>query len=171
MDLGAVACLQHGPQLAQPVDQAHLQPALGRPEFAGEQRRIVALEPRAAALAHPVLEAVMDLDLQALQAFDILGVFGTKGIEHPLALARCVDAPLDAEAGEQVLEPEARGDHPDRAHDRGGVGDDLVGGTGQPVAARGRHILDEGDHRQLLLGRQQADALGDQCRLHGRAAG
>src|SRR5580698_8780930 len=59
----AVARLQHGAQLTQAVDQAELQPVPGRPEFAGEQQRIVALELAGAALAHPALEAVVDLGL------------------------------------------------------------------------------------------------------------
>jgi len=169
--LGAVAGLQDGPELAQPVDQAHLEAALGGPEFTREQRRVGALQAGAAALAHPVLEAVVDLDLQARQALDVVGLLRAKRIEHRLALARGMDAALDAEAGDEILEAEARADHADRAHDRGGIGDDLVGGAGQPIAARGGDILDEGDHRQLLLGRQQADALGNQGRLHRRSAG
>src|SRR5512142_60215 len=70
----AVARLQDGAQLAQAVDQAELEPALGRPELAGEEQGIVALEPAGAALAHPVLEAVVDLGLQPLQALDILRI-------------------------------------------------------------------------------------------------
>ena len=131
---------------------------------------VVALELGAAALAHPVLEAVVDLGLQPLQALDVLGILVAKRIEHRLLVARGMDTPLDAEACDQVLEAEARRDHADRADDRGGIGDDLVGGAGEPVAARGGDVLDEGDHRQLLLARQQADALADQRRLHRRAA-
>jgi hypothetical protein len=112
----------------------------------------------------------VDLALQALQALDVLRLFGPKGVEHRLALARGVHAPLDADARDQVLKAETRADDADRAHDRMGIDDDLVGGAGEPVAAGRRHVLDEGDHLHALLVRQQADALGDQCRLHRRAA-
>ena len=51
-----------------------------------------------------------------------------------------------------------------------GIGDDLVGGAGDHVAAGGGGILHEGDHPALLLLRQLADAAEDQVRLHRRAA-
>src|SRR6187399_2390732 len=91
--LGAIAGLQHAAQFTQAVDQPELQPALGGPELAGEQHRLLALELAAAPLAHPVLEAVMDLALQALEALDVLGVLVAKGIEHRLVLAGSVDPP------------------------------------------------------------------------------
>src|SRR5690349_11785959 len=72
MHLGAVALLQDGAQLAQTVDQPQLQTSAAGPELAAEQRGVVALELAGAALAHPILEAVMDLGLQAMQALDIL---------------------------------------------------------------------------------------------------
>src|SRR4029077_3386949 len=59
--LGAVARLQGGAQLAQPVRQAEFQAAPSGPELAGEQRRLVAFQPPGAALAYPVLQAVLDL--------------------------------------------------------------------------------------------------------------
>src|SRR5512132_3765271 len=64
MHPGAVAGLQHAAQLAQAVDQPELEAALGGPEFAGEEQRVLALQLRAAALADPGLEAVMNLGLQ-----------------------------------------------------------------------------------------------------------
>ena len=82
-----------------------------------------------------------------------------------------MDAPFHADARDQVLEAEARADDPDRAHDRTRIGDDLVGGAGQPVAARSGHVFDEGDDRQALLGGMHPDALGDQRGLYGGAAG
>src|SRR5581483_1801749 len=95
VDLLAVALLQHGAQLAQRIDQAELEAAPAGPEFAREQSRFVGLQLAGAALAHTVLEAVMDLGLQALQPLDILGLLGPEGIEHRLALARRVHAALD----------------------------------------------------------------------------
>src|SRR5258708_2967829 len=54
--LGAIGCLQGGAQLAQPIRQPELQTAPPGPEFAGEECRLVVLEPSGAALAHPILE-------------------------------------------------------------------------------------------------------------------
>src|SRR5258707_3988300 len=73
MDLGAVARLQGGAHLAEPVDQAQLDAAPASPELAAEQERVLALELAGAPAAHPVLEAVVDLALQAVQALDIIG--------------------------------------------------------------------------------------------------
>lgn len=87
----------------------------------------------------------MDFRLQALQAHDVFGLLGPKRIEHRLVLAwTCMDAAFHADARDQVLEAEARTGHR-RSHDRTRIGDDLVGGAGEPVATRGGNILDEGD--------------------------
>src|SRR5947209_2494952 len=104
MHLGAVARLQHRAQLAQAVDQAELEHAAPRPELAGEKLALLALELAGAALAHPVLEAVVYLGLQPLQPRDIVPVLLAKRVEHRFLLAGGVDAALDAEAGDQVLE-------------------------------------------------------------------
>ena len=55
--------------------------------------------------------------------------------------------------------------------DRGGVADDLVGGAGDHVAAGRRHVLHGGEDAQVLLGRERANPLVDQVRLHRRSAG
>ena len=44
----------------------------------------------------------------------------------------------------------------------------LVGRGRQPVAARGRDVLDEGVHRHAALVGEPADARGDQARLRRR---
>src|SRR3546814_15041253 len=79
--------------------------------------------------------------------------------------------PLDAEAGDGVLEAETGTDHADRPDDRGRRHADLVGGAGQPVAARGGDVLDEGEYRLVVLGREIADPGRDQLGLRRRAAG
>ena len=61
MHLGTEAHLQGAAQFAETVDQAVFEAASAGPEFAGEQHRLLAFEPAGAALAHPVLEAVVDL--------------------------------------------------------------------------------------------------------------
>ena len=132
---------------------------------------VVALEPGAARARTCSLKPSWMSPCKRVQPRDVLGVLRPERVEQRLALAGGVDAPLDAERCDQLLEAEAGADHADRADDRGCVGEDLVGGAGQPVAARGRHVLDEGKHRQLLLVGQRADAPGDQRRLHRRAAG
>ena len=71
----------------------------------------------------------------------------------------------------KLLEAERGRDHPDRADDAVRVEMDAVGRRGQPVAARGRHVLDEGVHRHPLLVGQPADARRDQARLRRAAAG
>src|SRR3546814_4967787 len=59
----------------------------------------------------------------------------------------------------------------DRPDDRGRRHADLVGGAGQPVAARGGDVLDEGEYRLVVLGREIADPGRDQLGLRRRAAG
>src|SRR5258707_8516512 len=115
MHLGAVARLQGGAHLAEPVDQSQFEATPAGPELAAEQQRVVALELAGTALAHPVLEAVMDLGLQAVEALDVLGLLRAEGVEHRLALARRMQAAFDAEARDQILKAEARADDPDRA--------------------------------------------------------
>ncbi len=87
----------------------------------------------------------MDVGFQLLDALDVLGLFGEEGIEGRLVLAGGVDAALDAELAERFDEAEAGKDDADGADDGGRVGDDLVAGGGDEVAARGRSILDEDD--------------------------
>jgi hypothetical protein len=62
-------------------------------------------------------------------------------------------------------------DHADRADDGGGIGDDLVAGQRDHVAAGSRRILDEDEDALVLLRGEVADALVDQPRLHRRSAG
>ena len=85
--------------------------------------------------------------------------------------ARGMHPPLDPVFRDQPLESEARGNHPDRAHDRGRIGPDVIRRTGEPIAARGRDILDEGMHRHLRLIGKAPDPRRDQRALHRRAAG
>ena len=70
-----------------------------------------------------------------------------------------------------LVEAEAAADHADRADDRGGVANDLIGRAGDHVAAGRADIFDEGDDRELALGGKLANAPEDQVRLHRRTAG
>ena len=105
-----------------------------------------------------------------LQPLHVLGLLRQERIEHRLVLARGVEPPLDADLLDQLVEAERAADHADRADDGGCIGDDLVGRAGDHVAAGRRDILDEGDHRHLLLVGERADAPVDQMRLRRRAA-
>ena len=69
------------------------------------------------------------------------------------------------------LQAEGGGDHADRAHDRAWVGIDLVAGEREQIAAGGGDVLGEDIDLEVLLGGERPDALIDQHRLHGRAAG
>src|SRR6185437_15110218 len=139
-------------------------------DVAVEERRLVALEPRAAAQADDVLEAAVDVALERLEALHPHLVLGEEGIEQRLALARRVEPAADAEAAQQLGEAEAAADDPDRAEDRGLLGEDLVAGEGQPIAARGGDVLGEGEDGDVLLLGELTDAPVDERRLHRRAA-
>ena len=69
-----------------------------------------------------------------------------------------------------LSKPNARRDDADRADERGRVGENLVAGAGEHVAAGGAGVLDEGEHRQLLLLGERPDAAEDQMRLRRRSA-
>ena len=102
---------------------------------------------------------------------DVVFVLRPERVEHRLARAGRVDAPFDAELADRLDEAEAAGHHADRSDNGVGVGEDFVAGAGQPVAARGRDVLDEHQHRDVLLVGEVADATVDQRRLDGGAAG
>ena len=112
----------------------------------------------------------MDFALQRLQPLDVLRLLRQERIEHRLVLAGGVEPPLDADLLDQLVEAERRADHADRADDRGGIGDDLVGRAGDHVAAGGGDVLDERQHRKLLLVGECADAAMDQMRLRRGAS-
>src|SRR3546814_9831040 len=84
-------------------------------------------------------------------AGDLRRILGQEGVQLRLALARRMQPPLYPETLRQGLEAEAGRDDADRADDRGLVRQDLVGRTGQPVAAGRGDILDERDHRHVVF--------------------
>ena len=113
----------------------------------------------------------MHVALQRLDALDVRRLLGKKRIERVLALARGIDAALHADAVDQLVHAEGRGDDADRADDRARIGVDLIARAGEQIAAGRRDILGEHIDLEILLGGERADALIDQHRLHGRAAG
>ena len=160
--LGAVARLQDGAQLAQAVDQARARgravPVQNSPVNSGASSP---LSLPAAALAHPVLEAVMDLGLQALAAARRPRASrGERDRASTCARPRCARAARrrSGRSGPGSRSPALITPIEPTIERR--IGDDLVGGAGQPIAARGRDILDEGDHRQVLLARPAGGCAG-----------
>ena len=112
----------------------------------------------------------MHVALHLKQSFDLRGVFGTERIEHPLVRAGGMHPALDAVARDQLDEAEPGRDHADRTHDGVLVGEDLVAGASEPVPARRRDILGEGEHGDAALVGPRAYAPGDQGALDRRAA-
>src|SRR4029077_1709062 len=115
-------------------------------------------------------ETVVDFLLQFFQPRHVVRVLRQERIEHRFVLARRIDAALDAVFRDQLVEAERAADDTDRADDRMRIGDDLVAGAGDHVAAGGGGVLDEGDDAAVFLLRQFADAAEDQVRLCRRAA-
>ena len=170
LDLVAVALAQGGAQVADAVDEPEFH-ALRAAQYSPENRSSSApfsLPPRRDFTSSMKLAWISSWI--ALSRATCSGFSGRNGSSIALLIARGVDAPLDADLVDQLGESERRADHADRADDRGRIGEDLVGRARDHVAARGRDILDEGDDRHFLLGRELADALEDQVRLHRRAS-
>ena len=94
----------------------------------------------------------------AFSARDVVGVFREERIEHRLVLARGIEPALDADLLDQLLKSERAADHADRAQDRRRIAEDLIARAGDHVAAGGRDILDEHQHRQLLFRGELPDA-------------
>jgi len=173
MHLGTVAGLQLAAQFAQAVDQPRARGrALAVQKFAGEEQRVFALQLRAATLATQSLKPSWISDCSRNSRSTSSGFSSRKGSSSTLFSPEVWTRRSTPNLRDQALEAEARRDDADRPDDRGAVGHDLVGGAGQPVAARRRDVLDEGDHRQLLLA---AASSRMRCaisrRLDRRAAG
>ena len=94
----------------------------------------------------------MDIEFHPLDPLDVLGFFGEEGIEGRFVLAGGVDAALDAELVHGGGEAEAGEDDADRADDGRRIGDDLVAGGGDEIAARGGGVLDEHQHLLAMFG-------------------
>ena len=113
----------------------------------------------------------MQLLQQGLQPRRILRALRPEGVPEAFLGAGRAQPPLHPQPFQRAGEAEAGGDDADRAQDARRIGDDLVRRAGDPVAARGRGILDAGDDGDLLLLRQAADPPRHQAGLHRRATG
>src|ERR1700691_6106861 len=111
----------------------------------------------------------MDFVLKLFQALYVAGVFRQKRVKHRLVLARRIKAALDAELGNQLVEPERTANDPDRTDNGIGIGDDFIGGTSDHVAAGSGGVLDECDNAAFLFLRELTDTAPDQMRLGRRS--
>src|SRR5215217_1355993 len=134
-DLVAETLAHHRPEIAEAVDEAEFERLGTGPDRAGEERLPVALEPPAPAALDERHEHRVDLRLDALEARDVLRPFRAERVEHRLAGPGGMEAALDAEAVEQLVEAEPRRYDADRADERGRVGENLVAGAGEHIAA------------------------------------
>ena len=116
-----------------------------------------ALQPAAPALFDQRDEDAVDLALKRFHARDVFRVFRQERIQHRLVLAGGIEPALDADPFDQLLKSEGAADHADRAQDRGRIAENLVARTRDHIAARGRDILDEHQHRQFLFRGELAD--------------
>ena len=153
------------------VDEAELQRLAPRPESAAEELGFIPLEALTAAIADQVHEILVEVYVDGGEMFHV-GIFLVEeGIEHAFVNAGGVQAAFHTHALKQALETDSRTDDPDGADDQRGLGINLVAGAGQLIAAGRCHILGEGEHRHVVLGRQGADTPGNQSRLYWRTAG
>src|SRR5436305_13908309 len=83
--------------MANAVDEAQIERLAPRPEGAGEQLAILALELAGAAIAYERLEGIVNLELDGLQALDVLRLFRLERVEDRLVLAGGMDAALDTD--------------------------------------------------------------------------
>ena len=88
-----------------------------------------------AALLYERDEALMNLLLDRLDPFHVVGLLRQKRIEHRFAIAGGVKPPLDADLLHEFGKAKSRADHAYRSDDRELVADDLIAGAGQHVAA------------------------------------
>src|SRR5262245_37138977 len=157
-------------QIGDAIDEPVLKRLARRPEGAGEHFLLRAAQPAGPPGLDEADENVVHVALQLLEPQHILRPFWLEGIEGTLVLAGSVDAPFDAEALDEFVEAEARRNHTDRAHDRGGIGINFVARQGQEVAAGGGNILAKDVNALVLLGGKLANAAENEMRLHRRAA-
>src|SRR5262249_35502009 len=117
LDVLAVALAQHRAQVAEAIGKAELDRSSPGPIFAREQVGFGARQPGTTALLHQRDEIVVNFALDRLEPLHVLRFLRQERIEHRLALARGVEAALDADLLDQPGEAERAADHADRSHD------------------------------------------------------
>src|ERR1700732_3953701 len=106
LDVLSVALAQRAAQITDAVDEAEILRLATGPILAVEQVGFRAGERGAAAALDERDEALMDVLLDCLEMRHVLGLLRLERVEHTLALAGGVDAPLDAEPLHQAVEAE-----------------------------------------------------------------
>jgi hypothetical protein len=152
---------------AQPIDQTQFQGPSAGPHLAGEQVLLISGQHAAAAGADPVAEHAVQFRLQAPQPLHVILLLGQERVEPGLVCPGGVQPSLDPEALQQPVQPETPADHPDRPHQGGGVGDDLIGGAGKPVTTGCGDVLAERQHRHALVLGETSDPVSQQRGLGG----
>ena len=115
-----------GHQMADAINQPHVQRLLAHPDVAGEQ--ILAL----GQLGPPTrddlsLEAFMDVPKQLFQALHVGRLLGLERIHHALGFARCVNPALNTVTANELAQTKVRRNHPDGAHNTAVISVDLIG--------------------------------------------
>src|SRR4029077_9347594 len=102
-DALAVALAQGAAQIPDPVDETQFLRLAAGPILAAEQVRFETGERGAATAFHEIDETAVNVLLDRLEVLHVLGLLGLERVEHHLAFASSVDAPLDAEALQQAV--------------------------------------------------------------------
>src|SRR5690606_7852345 len=101
-DLLAEPCPAEGADIADPVDKAEIDRLFTDPDVARKEFLVFAFfKPLAAPRFHDILEGIVNVALDFLQPFDVLGLFGAEGIELHLIFPRRINAPVNPELVEE----------------------------------------------------------------------
>src|SRR6476619_3334882 len=157
-------------EVGQAVDQPELERLPAGPELAGEEVVSSLLDAHATSRLDEIDELGMRVALDGLDPLHVFLLHRQERVERGLVAAGSIDAALDADLVDQLVQTEGGGDDADRADDRACIGIDLVAGDREQVASRRGDVLGEHIDLQTLLLGKRADALVDQHRLHGGAA-
>src|SRR5262245_12122982 len=112
-DIVAEALAQHRTQIADAVGDAERHRLAASPKLPGEQVIFWAGEARAAARFHQRDEILVNFALHGFEPFHVLRLLRQERVEHGLAFARGIEAPLDANLLQQTRETKRAADHAD----------------------------------------------------------
>ena len=153
------------------VDEAQLEGGVRGPVLPAEHGRLLAHQPRAAARLHMLDEDLVDVAQVPLDDPHVRFLDGLEGVVDGLVVPGGVGPAVHPQLIDELVAAEPHHDHTNAAHDGAPRRVDLGAGAGQPVAARGRHVLHEDDDGNVGLLRLPLDVGADEVGLHGRAAG
>src|SRR5262245_1564824 len=165
-DLVSVELAHLAAEVGQTVYQSKLERPPSGPELTGEEAVSCLLDADATPRLDEIDELSMHVALDGLDALDGLLLHRDDVAERRLVAAGGIDAPLDADLVDQLVQTERGGDDADRADDRACIGIDLVAGDREQVASRRGDVLGKHVDLQILLLRECSDALVDQIGEH-----